>query len=268
MIESKFNSYRIYYNFLSLLAKDLNKFYKKKLQKKFKVTNKLKGKGYDPVTSSDKAFEKFIRSKINKKFPSHEVIGEEYGRKKSKSDFSWIIDPIDGTRSYVIGNPTWSNLVSLNYKGNPVLGLANFPELNKYYINFNDKISYVIENGKKRRIQVSKKIPFSQIKVSGAFHGWLPFKKQMKIPKILNLMRFKCPDSLSYALLAEGRIDIVIQCANKIWDIHPIIPIVKSAGGIITTWDNKNAVKAGNILVSNNISNHRKIIKLLSPAIK
>ena len=268
MIESKFNSYRIYYNFLRLLAKDLNKFYKKKLQKKFKVTNKLKGKGYDPVTSSDKAFEKFIRSKINKKFPSHEVIGEEYGRKKSKSDFSWIIDPIDGTRSYVIGNPTWSNLVSLNYKGNPVLGLANFPELNKYYINFNDKISYVIENGKKRRIQVNKKIPFSQIKVSGAFHGWLPFKKQMKIPKILNLMRFKCPDSLSYALLAEGRIDIVIQCANKIWDIHPIIPIVKAAGGIITTWDNKNAVKAGNILVSNNISNHRKIIKLLSPAIK
>ena len=81
-------------------------------------------------------------------------------------------------------------------------------------------------------------------------------------------MRFKCPDSLSYALLAEGRIDIVIQCANKIWDIHPIIPIVKAAGGIITTWDNKNAVKAGNILVSNNISNHRKIIKLLSPAIK
>ena len=265
---AKFKNYRIYYNFLNKLAKELNRFYYKKLNKSFKIKNKLKGRGYDPVTSSDRAFERFIRSKIRKNYPSHSIIGEELGRYKSKSEFAWIIDPIDGTRSYVIGNPTWSNLISLNYKGKPVMGLANFPILNKYYINFNDKISYVFEKGKKRRIKVNNKIPFSQIKVSGAFHGWLSFKKQMKIPKVLKLMRFKCPDSLSYALLAEGRIDIVIQCANKIWDIHPIIPIVKAAGGIITTWDNRDAVYAGNILVSNNISNHNKMIKLLRPAIK
>ena len=266
----KFDSkkYPIYASFLNQLAKDLTRFYYAKLDKPFKITNKMKGKGYDPVTTSDKAFEKFIRSKISKRFPDHQIIGEEYGHKLTKSEFSWVIDPIDGTRSYVIGNPTWSNLISLNYKGKPVMGLANFPILNKYYINFNDKISYVFEKGKKRRIKVNNKIPFSQIKVSGAFHGWLSFKKQMKIPKVLKLMRFKCPDSLSYALLAEGRIDIVIQCANKIWDIHPIIPIVKAAGGIITTWDNRDAVYAGNILVSNNISNHNKMIKLLRPAIK
>ena len=260
--------YRIYYSFMNKLAKELTNFYFKKISKRFSVTNKHKGKGYDPVTSSDKAFEKFIRSKISKKFPDHQIIGEEFGHKKSNSDYSWVIDPIDGTRSYVIGNPTWSNLISLNYKGHPIMGLANFPMLNKYYLNFNDNISYVFENGKKRRIKVSKKIPFSQIKVSGAFHGWLSFKKQMKIPKILKLMRFKCPDSLSYALLAEGKVDIVIQCANKIWDIHPIIPIVKAAGATISTWDNKDAVFAGNILVSNNISNHKKILKLLKPALK
>ncbi len=259
--------YRIYYSFMNKLAKELTNFYFKKVNKTFSVTNKLKGKGYDPVTSSDKAFEKFIRSKISKKFPDHQIIGEEFGHKKSSSDYSWIIDPIDGTRSYVIGNPTWSNLISLNFKGHPVMGLANFPMLNKYYLNYNDKVSYVFEGGKKRRIKVNSKIPFSQIKVSGAFHGWLPFKKQMKIPKILKLMRFKCPDSLSYALLAEGRVDIVIQCANKIWDIHPIIPIVKAAGGIISTWDNRDAIHAGNVLVSNNISNHKKIIKLLKPAL-
>ena len=99
--------------FLNQLAKDLSKFYYNKLSKKFKVQNKIKGKGYDPVTSADRAFEKFIRFKINKKFPEHEIIGEEYGYKKSKSDFSWVIDPIDGTRSFVIGSPTWSNLISL-----------------------------------------------------------------------------------------------------------------------------------------------------------
>ena len=260
--------FKYYANFLDRLAKDMTRFYNLKLDRPFKPINKSRGKGYDPVTKADKAFEKFIRSKIQKKFPKHEIIGEEFGRKKSKSDFTWVIDPIDGTRSFVIGNPTWSNLVSLNYKGQPVMGLANFPILKKYYLNFNDKIAYVYENGKRKKLKVNKKIKFNNAKVAGAFHGWLPFKKQMKIPKVLKIMRFKCHDSLSYANLSEGRLDIVIQCANKIWDIHPLIPIINAAGGVVTTWDNKNPVLAGNIAVSNNLANHKKILKLLKPALK
>ena len=256
-----------YANFLNNLAKDLTRFYYLKLDKAFKVSNKLKGKGYDPVTTSDKAFEKFIRLKINKKFPSHQVIGEEFGHKKSSSDFTWVIDPIDGTRSFVIGNPTWSNLISLNFKGKPVLGMANFPILKKYYINFSNKIAYVVNNGKKQKITVNKKVSFSNIKVSAAFHGWLSFDKQKKIPQILKLMQFPCSDALSYAHLAEGRVDAVIQCSNKIWDIHPVMPIIEAAGGVISTWDNKNAVRAGNILVSANQSIHNKLLKLLRPAL-
>ena len=79
------------------------------------------------------------------------MLGEEFGYKKTKSEYTWIIDPIDGTRSYVIGNPTWSNLVSLNYKGTPVVGLANYPVLRKFYFNSSDKLAHVVENGKKRR---------------------------------------------------------------------------------------------------------------------
>ena len=81
-------------------------------------------------------------------------------------------------------------------------------------------------------------------------------------------MQFPCFDSLSYAHLAEGRIDVVIQCSNKIWDIHPIIPIIKASGGIISTWKNEDAVKAGNILVSANKLIHERIIKLLKPVTK
>ena len=99
----------VFAGFLNRLAKDMTRFYYSKLNKPFKVDNKLKGKGYDPVTTADRAFEKFIRSKIKKKFPTHEIIGEEFGRKKTQSDFTWVIDPIDGTRSFVIGNPSWSN---------------------------------------------------------------------------------------------------------------------------------------------------------------
>ena len=266
LISSK--EYKLYANFLNKLAKELTIYYYSKLNKTFKVSNKLKGKGYDPVTTSDKAFEKFIRFKIKKKFPDHQVIGEEFGHKKSKSNFTWVIDPIDGTRSFVIGNPTWSNLISLNYKGNPILGLANFPVLKKYYLNYSDKVAYVFHNGKRKKISVNKKVTFKSVKVSAAFHGWLPLDKQKKIPQILKLMQFPCSDALSYSHLAEGRVDIVIQCSNKIWDIHPLIPIVKAAGGYISTWDNRDAINAGNILVSSNKVIHNKFLKLLKPVSK
>jgi len=261
----KSKNYPLFANFLNKLAKDLTKFYYLKLNKNFKVSNKLKGKGYDPVTTSDKAFEKFIRGKIKKRFPGHQIIGEEFGHKKSKSDFTWVIDPIDGTRSFVIGNPTWSNLISLNFKGYPILGLANFPALKKYYLNYTDKVAYVFSDGKRKKLSVNKDVNFKNVKIAAAFHGWLSLNKQKKIPKILKLMQFPCTDALSYSHFSEGKVDVVIQCSNKIWDIHPLIPIIKASGGIITTWNNKNAVKAGNVLVSSNKSIHNKLLKLLKP---
>ena len=260
--------YPIYASFLNQLAKDLTRFYNEKLNKPFKISNKLKDKGYDPVTTSDKAFEKFIRSKISKKFPNHQIIGEEYGHKKTKSEFSWVIDPIDGTRSYVVGNPTWSNLISLNYKGEPILGLANFPKLKKYYLNINKNSAYIFENNKKTKLKVNTKVNFLNAKLAAAFHNTLSLKQQSKITKFIKRMQFPCFDALTYCQLAEGRLEIVVQCANKIWDIHPIIPIVRASGAIVTTWSNKNPVLGGNIIVSNNIRNHKKVLKLLKPLAK
>ena len=260
--------YKVYSKFLENLARKLTSFYYSKLNRTFKVSNKLKGRGYDPVTTSDKAFEKFIRNEIKKKFPNHQVIGEEFGYKKTKSEYTWMIDPIDGTRSYVIGNPTWSNLVSLNYKGTPVVGLANYPVLRKFYFNSSDKLAYVVENGKKKKIKVNKKVSFKNIKLSAAFHGMLSLNKQKKIPKILKLMQFPCVDALSYSHLAEGKVDVVIQCANKKWDIHPLIPIIKAAGGVVSTWNNNDAIKAGNIVTSVNLKIQNKILKLLKPVAK
>ena len=261
----KSSDYKAYSKFIESLAKKLTKFYYAKLNKSFKVSNKLKGKGYDPVTSADKAFEKFIRKEIKKKFPSHQIIGEEFGYQKSKSDYSWVIDPIDGTRSFVIGNPTWSNLISLNYKGYPIIGLANFPILKKFYFNTSNKASYISENGKKRKLNVNKKATFSNMKMSAAFHGGLTLTQQKKIPQILKRMQFPCADALSYSHFAEGKVDVVLQCSNKIWDIHPLIPIIKAAGGVISTWSNEDAIKAGNIICSSNKFIHKKILRILKP---
>ena len=259
------SDYKTFSNFIENLAKKLTKFYYLKLNKNFTIYNKLKGRGYDPVTTADKAFEKFIRKEINSKFPNHQIIGEEFGHQKSKSDFTWVIDPIDGTRSFVIGNPTWSNLISLNYKNNPVIGLANFPILKKFYFNSSNKSSYVVENGKKNKIKVNSKVNFTNMKMSAAFHGGLTLNQQKKIPKILELMQFPCADALSYSHFAEGKIDVVIQCSNKIWDIHPLIPIINAAGGIVSTWSNGTPEKAGNIICSSNKKIHKKLISLLKP---
>ena len=261
----KSSDYKAYSKFIEILAKKLTKFYYSKLNKSFKVSNKLSGKGYDPVTSADKAFEIFIRKEIKKKFPNHQIVGEEFGHKKTKSDYSWIIDPIDGTRSFVIGNPSWSNLISINYKGQPIFGLANFPKLKKYYYNASANKAYVVEGSKKTTLHVNKNANLKNMKVSGAFHGGLSLNSQKKIPKVLKLMQFPCFDALSYAHFCEGKIDIVFQCQNKIWDIHPLIPIIKASGGIASTWDDRDAKYAGSILISSNKIIHNKLLKLLKP---
>ena len=89
----------------------------------------------------------------------------------------------------------------------------------------------------------------------------------IKIPKVLKLLEFPCFDALSYSHLAEGKIDIVLQCGNKIWDIHPLIPIIEAAGGKVSTWNGDEAKKGGNIIVANNEKNKKQMIKLLKPAI-
>lgn len=103
------------------------------------------------------------------------------------------------------------------------------------------------------------------MKLSAAFHGSLTLKQQNKIPQILKRMQFPCADALSYSHLAEGKIDVVLQCSNKIWDIHPLIPIINAAGGVVSTWKNENPKKSGNIIASSNNSLHKKVLRILKP---
>ena len=222
-----------YYKFLNSLPKKINKLYFKKLAGKFKLHNKSKkSNGFDPVTNIDQSIEIFLRKEIAKKFPKDGIVGEEFKVKKSKSGFSWIIDPIDGTRSFVIGSPTWSNLISVNYKNEPTFGLVNFPMLKKYYITGTNNNSYLVENNKFKKLKVVKSKSLNNSKISGNFFGYLSLEEQKKISKLTRLMRYPCSDALSYCQLCEGRLNVVLQCRNKIWDIHPIITLVKNAGDI------------------------------------
>ena len=255
-----------YYKFLNSLPKKINKLYFKKLAGKFKLHNKSKkSNGFDPVTNIDQSIEIFLRKEIAKKFPKDGIVGEEFKVKKSKSGFSWIIDPIDGTRSFVIGSPTWSNLISVNYKNEPTFGLVNFPMLKKYYITGTNNNSYLVENNKFKKLKVIKTKSLNDSKIAGNFFGWLTLDEQKKVSRLTRLMRYPCSDALSYCQLCEGKLNVVIQCYNKIWDIHPMIPLVKNAGGYINTWKGKDPKIGGSIVVSSSEVLHKKILKMLKP---
>ncbi len=257
------------FNFLKNLPTKLNSFYKKKSRTGIVVNNKSKSKkDFDPVTNIDKAFEKYIRLLINKKFPKDSIIGEEFEDKYSSNNYTWSIDPIDGTRAFVIGAPTWSNLISLSYEEKSLLGLANFPELKKYYIN-DKKKTYLFKDRKKFILKSSNNNNLKTIKIIGNFHGTLSYEKQRKVIKKFGWsFRLAGFDALNYCLLAEGKVDAVIEANLKPYDILPLIPIIKNAGAIVTNWRNEPAENGGNILATSNRVLHNKILKLLKPFAK
>jgi len=262
-------NYKKSFNFLKKLPIKLNLFYKRQSKSGIKVNNKSKSKkDFDPVTNFDKAFERYIRSLINKNFPQDAIIGEEFQDKSSSNNLKWSIDPIDGTRAFVIGAPTWSNLISLSHKNKSLLGLANFPELNKYYINDKSK-SYVIKNNKRFTLNSSNNDNLKTLKIIGNFHGTLSYERQRKVIKKFGWsFRLAGFDALNYCLLAEGKVDAVIEANLKPYDILPLIPIIKNSGAVVTNWNNQAAENGGNILATSNRSLHNKILKLLKPFIK
>ena len=193
---------------------------------------------------------------------------EEFEKKISSNNFEWCIDPIDGTRAFIIGAPTWSNLIGLSFKNKSVIGLANFPELNKYYIS-DQKKSYVIKNNQKFVMKSSKNNNLKTIKIIGNFHGTLSYEKQKKIIKKFGWsFRLAGFDALNYCLLAEGKVDAVIEANLKPYDILPLIPIIKNSGAIVSNWKNEPAENGGNIIATSNRKLHNKVLKLLKPFTK
>jgi len=259
-------NYNKQFIFLKNLQKKLNNFYVKNSKYTIKTRNKSKNKKtYDPVTNLDKAFERFIRNNIIKYFPKDAILGEEFLEKYSNNGYKWYVDPIDGTRAFMIGAPTWSNLVGLTYKDQPVLGLANFPNLNKFYINYHKK-SYLINNIA-TTLKTSKKSDLKKCKIVGHLHETLFFNKyKKKIQKIISSVSYfgaATFDALNFCLLAEGKVEAVIETNLKPFDIVPLIPIIEKAGGHVSTWDNRSAINGGNILATSNKKIHYKILKIL-----
>ena len=157
--------------FLYNLSNKLTKFYRLNSKKKLIINNKSnKKKIFNPVTNFDKIFEKMIRANIMKSFPYDGIIGEEFKEKKSKNNNYWIIDPIDGTKAFVAGLPTWSNLIGIMNKKKSIIGMANFPELKKTYISYNN-LTFSIENKRKKRLKIKRQMDIKKSKIFFNFYN-------------------------------------------------------------------------------------------------
>ena len=236
------------------IAFEIRKNYK---QLNIKLSNK--SSPHQVVTDLDFKIEKIARKLINSKFPDHNIIGEELGKIDNNSDFTWIIDPIDGTKAFVSGIPVFTFLLSLKYRNDYVLGLVDQPILNERFWNSNNK---AFLNNKEISVRKYSSLSKSIVAITDPimFKNYNLLNKQLF--KELNFIRWGT-DALGYMRCAEGIIDAVIERDIKIWDIAAIIPIIEAAGGIITTWDNKTPGTNDTVIACNSKKLHKILVNTL-----
>ena len=204
---------------------------------------------WDPVTEADKAAERIIREMIEKNFPDHGIIGEEYGTKSTGSAYSWVLDPIDGTRSFVIGMPTWATLIGLYRDGKPLLGVMNQPFVGEMFYG-NPSGAWHKHQGKTEVIHVRAAAPLAKASAGTTSpHLYDKHPNFTALRKSVTSMRYG-GDAYFFGLLAAGHLDIALDPGLQIYDIAALIPIIEGAGGVVGTWTDNDPTQGGNVLAA------------------
>jgi myo-inositol-1(or 4)-monophosphatase len=220
---------------------------------------------FDPVTRADRDIEKYLRGRIHKRYPGHGIIGEEHSGNQG-SRYTWVIDPIDGTRGYISGSPMWGILLGLMDKRRPVIGLMHQPYIRETF--YAGPQGAWLKSGKQLKIlETSKKHVLSDA-ILYCTHPWMFTRKSelmafQKVERVCQYSRFGA-DCYGYCLLAAGFVDIVIEADLHAYDIIPLIPIIKSAGGVITDWEGKQPLQGGQVIAAANRKIHRQAMHLLN----
>lgn len=193
---------------------------------------------FDPVTEADRGAEAAIRKLISERYPEHGVIGEEYGEDRPDAEFVWVLDPIDGTRAFISGLPMWTTLIGLRHQGRPVLGSIGQPYVGEVFIGHAGG-SRLVARGQSTPIRVRECADLTNAIIAttdadACFDGseraaWLQVRAAAK------LARMGC-DAYAYAMVAMGKMDMVIEAGLKSWDIEAAIPLIEGAGGMVTNW--------------------------------
>ncbi len=213
------------------------------------VDNKLAA-GFDPVTEADKGAETAIRAIIDEAFPDHAIIGEEWG-KTGDSRFSWIIDPVDGTRAFISGAPVWGTLIGFAVDGVAVAGLMSQPFIGESFLAIPGRSTYRRgEYGQVNRTSGQTELAPARVFTTtpNLFKGEY-WGKWEAVEQATRLQRFGM-DCYGYALLAAGHADLVIEPYLNTYDIAALVPIIREAGGAMACWDGSEPTGGGNIVAA------------------
>ena len=221
---------------------------------------------YDPVTKADRGAEEVMRELVARQFPTHGIIGEEFPDKDPEAKLCWIFDPIDGTRAFIIGAPTWGTLIGLSEDGEPKIGMMNQPFTKERFWGGGKQAFFRRENEPVQKLATSSVHELSKATLSATapehFADPEHWQKFQSLSRKTRMTRYGF-DCYAYCLLALGMVDVVAEAGLAVYDIAPLIPIVRAAGGIITTWDNGNPAQGGTILASANQQLHDKALAIL-----
>lgn len=234
------------------------------------VDNKL-AEGYDPVTEADRAVEDEIRKALGELFPDHAILGEERGETGSGS-LRWTIDPIDGTRAFVSGQPMWGTLLGFQEDGLPVAGWMHQPVLDETHVATPaGGVLFVGDpsSPSQKRSLASRRTTRLDEAILLSTHpdmfesGWQQ-EGFGSLDAAVQLTRYS-GDCANYGLLADGQVDLVVENGLAVYDIVPLIPIVESAGGIITDLDGRSPLQGGFVVAAATPELHAAALELFSP---
>lgn len=220
----------------------------------------------DPVTIADKGAEKAIRDAIKQRYPDHGIIGEEYDATNPDASLTWVIDPIDGTKSFVAGLTGWGTLIGLTANSAPVLGLMHQPFLVETFEGDGASAQYFGRTGHG---------PLKVRDCGDLGNAILATTSPNLLGSDDNLARFQSVedkvkltryggDCYSYCMLAAGHIDLVIEAGLNQFDIAALIPIIEGAGGIVTSWSGESAALGGTVIAAGNRKVHDQALSILN----
>jgi myo-inositol-1(or 4)-monophosphatase len=218
----------------------------------FRANHSVNHKGgdrFDPVTDADHAAERAMRALIERGFPDHAVLGEEFGEAKGASGYRWLLDPIDGTRAFMSGLTNWGVLIGLYHEDRPLIGVMDQPYLDERYRGWNEAANCTIR-GETRPIRTRACVGLSEALVSTTDPYLFRGEEGDAFERVRNaakLTRYGY-DCYAYAMVAAGCLDAVIESGLKIYDIAALIPILVGAGGGVCSWDGGDASQGGRVL--------------------
>jgi myo-inositol-1(or 4)-monophosphatase len=231
-----------------------------------RVENKA-AHGYDPVTEADRLAEAVIRERIRARFPGHGVFGEEHGHEPGNG-LTWVIDPIDGTRGFMTGMVHWGVLVALFDGEEPILGVMHQPFTEEFFLGANGRAEYRRRSeSRPLRVRACESLNVAVLATTGP--QYFAGDEQGAFDSLRRLVRLTRygGDCYHYCMLAMGQLDLAVEAGLKPYDVQAIMPIVRGAGGIVSTWQGGNASMGGRILAAGDPRVHRAAMKVLEAAL-